>query len=66
MQTPLDSLHHLTEKKEKVMARRKNGGSAKEKIGAKQSGAARRGGARGARHTGARAKRSLISRLKFW
>jgi len=48
------------------MARKKNGGAAKEKIGAKQSGAARRGGARGARHTGARAKRSLISRLKFW
>jgi hypothetical protein len=45
------------------MARRKNGGSAKEKIGAKRNGTARRGGAR---HTGARAKRSLISRLKFW
>jgi len=51
------------------MASKKNGGAAKEKIGAKQSGAAHRGGARGARgarHTGARAKRSLISRLKFW
>jgi hypothetical protein len=47
------------------MARRKNGGAAKEKIDAKRSGAARRGG-EGARHTGARAKRSLISRLKFW
>ena len=48
------------------MASKKNGGAAKEKIGPKRSGAARRGGARGARHTGARAKRSLISRLKFW
>lgn len=43
------------------MARKKNGGTAKEKIGAKRSGAARR-----ARHAGVRAKRSLISRLKFW